>query len=287
MADPEEEEEAELPPWSRTYADYRSRFVNNYELDLGGTFISLAQAPCVSADHAREAKASADGSCTAGTVWDAGIVLAAHVFEKYQCGTQKSDVSAVRCLDLGSGTGIVGIAAAASGSFSRVVLTDLPSVTPLLERNAASNQPNLPSTVQLETVPMRWDDDGDLRRVASLGPFHLIVGGDLLYRPQVVQPLLHALSALTTRNTIALLAASLQHSPETIRLFKHTAAAAGFYVELLDREEQSAVARSDEVRMLRVTRKKKRKQTAERQSGSGKRPAAPPSGDANKDSEPL
>ena len=32
------------------------------------------------------------------------------------------------CLDLGAGTGVVGLAAACSGAFAKVVLSDLPSV---------------------------------------------------------------------------------------------------------------------------------------------------------------
>ena len=271
----------ELPIWSRTYADYRSRFVENYELDLGHLSISLAQAPCVSADHAREAKASADGSCTAGTVWDAGIVLAAHVFDAYRASTNNADdrsgnegTVALRCLDLGSGTGIVGLAAAASGGFSRVVLTDLPSVTPLLERNTASNSARMPTAVQIEAVPMRWDDDDELRRVAELGPFDLIVGGDLLYRPQVVPPLLYALSRMMSRHTRALFAASLQHSPETIRLFTQTMSAEGYDVQLLGPDAQSERARSEEVRMLCVTRQKRKKKRGGGKERSSKRPAA-------------
>ena len=73
-----DDDEAMLPTWSRTYAGYRERFVQPFELQLGDARLMLEQAPCVSAEHARESKASADGSCTASTVWDAGIVLAGH-----------------------------------------------------------------------------------------------------------------------------------------------------------------------------------------------------------------
>ena len=75
------DDEAILPSWSRTYADYRSRFVDAFKLPLSpNKTIVLEQRPNVSAEHAKESKHSADGSCTASTVWDAGIVLATHVF---------------------------------------------------------------------------------------------------------------------------------------------------------------------------------------------------------------
>ena len=140
----------DLPWWSRTYAGYRERFVEPYELTLGGgrVVLSLEQAPCVSAEHARAAKEGSDGSCTASTVWDAGIVLAAMVYEQWMLsdGARRTaeedatDRSKRRCLDLGSGTGIVGLAAAACGGFSQVVLTDMPSVVPLLEHNVERNR---------------------------------------------------------------------------------------------------------------------------------------------------
>ena len=236
-----------LPPWSRTLANWRQRFVLPYEFTLGADrLLVLEQAPCVSSEHATEASGSADGLCTASTVWDAGIVLAAHLRRP------PSEVgSGGRCLDLGSGTGIVGLAAASSGVFSRVVLTDLPSVVPLLERNVAANLRRCAAAV--EVLPLRWDDEGALRSVSERGPFDLIVGGDLLYRQQVVEPLLGALCALCSRQTTVLLAASLQHSPETIRSFRRAAAAAGFDVQqLLGSEAQHPEFTSPEVRLLRL-----------------------------------
>ena len=290
-AEAQPDEQPELPWWSRTYAGYRERFVEPYELQLddGNVVLSLEQAPCVSAEHAREAKASADGSCTASTVWDAGIVLATCVYQRHRsaAAAAEEDAEAVprrsRCLDLGSGTGIVGLAAAASGGFSRVVLTDLPSVVPLLERNVASNRERFggsdgsgteTTACGVEAVPMRWDDAAEVRRVSSLGPFELIVGGDLLYRPQVVEPLLVALDALVGRRTTVLLAASLQHSPETIALFGEAAAEAGFVVERLGSEAQCAHAQSEEVKLLRVTRPRKAKQGG---AGDGAGKVRPPS----------
>eukprot|EP00900_Chrysochromulina_parva_P014383 jgi/Chrpa1/22946/Chrysochromulina_OHIO_Genome00011126-RA len=279
------EELPDLPWWSRTYAGYRERFVAPYELTLGGgrVVLSLEQAPCVSAEHARAAKAGSDGSCTASTVWDAGIVLAAMVYEQFMliraAEEDATDCSRRRCLDLGSGTGIVGLAAAASGGFSQVVLTDMPSVVPLLERNVERNRSELvhDGRCGLESVSLRWDDAAELRSVAALGPYELIVGGDLLYRPQVVEPLLAALRALVGRHTTVLLAASLQHSPETIDLFVDAAATAGFAVEKLGTGCQSADAQSDEVKLLRLTRRKGTKGTGsskQRDAGVSKGPRA-------------
>ena len=54
-----------LPAWSRTYAGYQQHFVEPFTLSLRErATLVLEQRPCVSAAHARESKASADGSFT-------------------------------------------------------------------------------------------------------------------------------------------------------------------------------------------------------------------------------
>lgn len=250
----------DLPYWSRTYASYPERFVHPFTLQLApNSQLSFSQAPCVSAEHAREARASADGSCTASTVWDAGIVLAEHVYNSYiglQSSPSQSSTAACRCLDLGSGTGIVGLSAAASGAFGSVVLSDLPSVVPLLRKNARENSTAIGPDVSVTSLALVWDDHAALEKAAELGPYTLILGGDLLYRPQVVEPLLTALTRLTQESTVVLLAASLGHSPETLTLFTQRAGEEGFVVECLrETALKTFEFSSDEVRMLSLRRR--------------------------------
>ena len=49
---------------------------------------------------------------------------------------------------------------------------------------------------------------------------------------QVIEPLLRVLDSLATAQTVVLLAASIAHSPETIRRFVAAASARGFVVEV-------------------------------------------------------
>ena len=103
---PQFDEDYELPPWSRTLCGYHERYSQPFILPLpGGGELRLAQAPRVSAAHSAEAKGSADGLCTGATVWDAGVVLAAHLLLPRPAGAARGGT----CLDLGSGTGIVGL----------------------------------------------------------------------------------------------------------------------------------------------------------------------------------
>ena len=81
----DDEDDLELPWWSRTLCGYHERFTQPFVLELSeiaenaSGALSIEQRPRVSAAHAAESKASADGLCTGATVWDAGIVLASYV----------------------------------------------------------------------------------------------------------------------------------------------------------------------------------------------------------------
>lgn len=201
------DESPELPCWSRTFCGYNDRFVRPFTLSVrderGDTReVSVAQSVVASSSHAAEAQSSADGLTTASTVWDAGIVLAAMMLCRplprvIASLARTRDSQLPVCLDLGSGTGIVGISAAASGIFRRVLLTDLPSVTPLLRSNAVRNAAARPAESALSVEPLAWEDATAISALAAQhGPFDVIVGGDLLYRPPVIQPLLAVLTAL-------------------------------------------------------------------------------------------
>lgn len=247
------DEAYDLPGWSRTLAGWRERFVLplRVQLPLAGPVLEIRQLPVASATHAKEACSSADGLATGSTVWDAGLVLAHYLYVEY---AQEKDRK-LSCIDLGSGTGIVGLAAAASGAFQRVVLTDMQSVLPLTQANRDTNA--LPSsTVNVVVMPLKWDSEGDLKAVSADGSFDLVMGGDLLYRPQVVEPLLCALRKLVGQHTRVLLSASIQHSPETLRLFVQCASKF-FHISILPFSDQHHECASEEVRVLRLLPLKK------------------------------
>ncbi|KAJ2161205.1 Protein-lysine N-methyltransferase efm6 [Coemansia sp. RSA 552] len=66
------------------------------------------------------------------TVWDAGLVLAKYLERRTAEGL---DLAGKTVLELGAGTGIVGIALARMQPQCRVVVTDKPELLPLLRRN--------------------------------------------------------------------------------------------------------------------------------------------------------
>ena len=68
-----------------------------------------------------------------------------------------------------------------------------------LQRNAEENETAAAKAhCSVDVLALSWDDDEMLQRAKALGPFDLIVGGDLLYRPPVVAPRQHQRHGLQT-----------------------------------------------------------------------------------------
>ncbi|KAJ2310770.1 hypothetical protein IWW54_003011, partial [Coemansia sp. RSA 2705] len=107
------------------------------------TFESLIEYELeISRDEASPVRVLQDATgttrCGVGaTVWDAGLVLAKYLDR--QTAEGRLDLAGKTVLELGAGTGIVGIALARLQPQSTVVLTDKQELVPLLERNIALN----------------------------------------------------------------------------------------------------------------------------------------------------
>ncbi|KAL2247062.1 UNVERIFIED_CONTAM: EEF1A lysine methyltransferase 3 [Sesamum indicum] len=98
----------------------------------------------------------------------------------------------LRLLELGSGTGLVGIAAAALLG-ARVTLTDLPHVLPNLQFNVDSNAGILElhwGAVEVAALP--W---GDIQQMEAVGrdEYDVILGSDVVYHDHLYEPLLETL----------------------------------------------------------------------------------------------
>ncbi|KAI3853992.1 hypothetical protein MKX03_024022 [Papaver bracteatum] len=96
-----------------------------------------------------------------------------------------------RILELGSGTGLAGIAAAAILS-SSCVITDLPHVLPNLQFNADANSTMLVSRgASVNVAALRWGDKDDMELVGR--EFDIILGSDVVYYDYLYDPLLQTL----------------------------------------------------------------------------------------------
>jgi hypothetical protein len=106
-------------------------------------------------------------------------------------------------IDLGSGTGIVGIAAALLGA--SVTLTDLPSMLPTLQGNAAVNARAIgASGGSVQCVPLVW---GASHEAAGgvLKAYDLVLASECVYSQEQFEPFLSTLLQLCGRGTRVLL----------------------------------------------------------------------------------
>ncbi len=123
---------------------------------------------------------------TGQRVWDAGKALASVL--------RKADIKGKRVLELGAGTGVGGLTAAACGA-AHVTLTDGSEMAlELLDENIKAN--GLADCVQ--SCQLRWGYISDTVDLVAHGPWDLIIGSDLLYAPESHPDLIATIAALCT-----------------------------------------------------------------------------------------
>jgi predicted nicotinamide N-methyase len=130
-----------------------------------------------------------------GMVWDASLILAKFLF------SNKSEVfsKVTTVLEVGSGTGICGLACAMMQPRLRVVLSDLRSHLGLIRTNIDAN--NTPNVICEE---IDWFSPKNSTK------YDLVIGSDVVYEPDLFEPLLNTLDLVTTPNSIVFLCNELR-----------------------------------------------------------------------------
>ena len=107
--------------------------------------------------------------------------------------------SGARILELGAGTGLVGLAAAAV-FHTRVVLTDLPEIVPNLQRNAATNSDVVSAHGgMVEVSILDWSKPEDFGLVSAPFSFPVILAADPIYSSNHPQLLVRAIDRHLSR----------------------------------------------------------------------------------------
>ncbi|KAK2981591.1 hypothetical protein RJ640_011121 [Escallonia rubra] len=97
----------------------------------------------------------------------------------------------LRILELGSGTGLVGISASAILG-AHVTVTDLPHVLPNLRFNAEANSSVLAlHGGSVDVAALSWGDIEDMKVIG--GEYDLVLGSDVVYHDHLYDPLLQTL----------------------------------------------------------------------------------------------
>jgi len=137
----------------------------------------------------------------AGEVWDAALVLCPFIANEH-CNLICPIVN-MNVLELGSGTGICGLACAAVGCKS-LVMTDLKNNIPLIEKNYEINKEKVKNT-EIKILPLDWTDKSSYDLVKN--SYDVIICSDVIYDPVLFQPLIDTLDYLVTpQKTIVLFA---------------------------------------------------------------------------------
>eukprot|EP01103_Thecamoeba_quadrilineata_P015278 TRINITY_DN4774_c0_g1_i1.p1 TRINITY_DN4774_c0_g1~~TRINITY_DN4774_c0_g1_i1.p1 ORF type:complete len:203 (+),score=33.81 TRINITY_DN4774_c0_g1_i1:3-611(+) len=137
-----------------------------------------------------------------GFVWDASLVLA-KFFENVD-EFPPTFFKNKRVLELGSGTGLIGIILALLGA--EVIVTDLKPLLPLIEKNINANVSNS----KIKVKELNWGED-----VSEFEPpFDFIVGSDVVYREETFKLLIKTFSDLSNEETVIFLAHELRERKE-------------------------------------------------------------------------
>ncbi|KAL6861697.1 hypothetical protein ACP4OV_017397 [Aristida adscensionis] len=210
-----------------------------FALDACGRRLSFLQSP---------SSMSAPG-VTGAVVWDSAVVLAKLL--EHAADTRALPLRGARAVDLGSGCGLVGCAAALLGA--HVVLTDLPDRLRLLRKNVQLNAPaddaHIPGSARV--AELVWGDDPDPELLNPLPDF--VLGSDVIYNEEAVDDLLVTLKQLSGPQTTILLAGELRNDA-VLECFLE-AALEDFDVGCIEQEQWHPDFRSNRVAVFILVKK--------------------------------
>ncbi|KAG2188919.1 hypothetical protein INT44_004061 [Umbelopsis vinacea] len=147
----------------------------------------------------------------AGKIWHSAYALDLFFSEWTQAHMQPSNPipeeyysgkasKPYRILELGAGTGYVGIALARRlGPDCKVYITDLADVAPLIQQNVEDYEESL--TAQVAVQPLHWGDVEHGNKILKEGELDLVIVSDCVYFPELFGLLTETLLQVCSKNT--------------------------------------------------------------------------------------
>eukprot|EP01111_Echinosteliopsis_oligospora_P016260 TRINITY_DN6679_c0_g1_i2.p1 TRINITY_DN6679_c0_g1~~TRINITY_DN6679_c0_g1_i2.p1 ORF type:complete len:249 (+),score=52.87 TRINITY_DN6679_c0_g1_i2:39-785(+) len=128
---------------------------------------------------------------TGGFIWDSCRALCNFLQE---CDEKEDLLAGKNCIELGSGSGLGGIALSIIDPSCRVTLTDIKTALPLLHRNVALNH--------ISNVSVKLLDWGNVQRSQwENSSYDIIIASDCIYNTYYHKALCNVLNMLSTPST--------------------------------------------------------------------------------------
>lgn len=145
----------------------------------------------------------------AAVVWDAAVVLSQYLESKGNWIKDK------KVIELGAGTGLVGMVAAVLGG--DVVVTDREVALNYTKTNVENNFNSLSDT-SLRVTKLDWGQDTSI----FLAPYDIILGADIVYIEETFHDLLKTLTDLSGNESVILLSCRIRYERDNnfIQLLK-------------------------------------------------------------------
>lgn len=147
---------------------------------------------------------------TGHSVWDGSVVLAKYL------DLHPELVHMKHVLEVGSGTGVSGMAAALLGATS-VLCTDLPAVLPNLHRNIDINFPDAAART-ISAAALDWFDSGSAPSPPSPDGWSVVLAADVIWLEELVAPLVETLTSVCSEHSLLLLSFQMR-TERTAKMF--------------------------------------------------------------------
>ncbi|KAJ3157230.1 hypothetical protein HDU89_002642 [Geranomyces variabilis] len=166
------------------------------------------------------------GAGQGATVWDSALCLAKYIEKRAK--REPTIFQNARVLEIGSGTGLVGLVVAAlgAGTSASVTLTDTPNALLLLKHNvnhlAKMLEAQGHARPALSSAPLIWGserDTADLKSSHPQLPTHVLLS-DCLYVPSLYPALLKTLDTVCGPETLVWIAYEKRDFPAEMEFWK-------------------------------------------------------------------